>query len=123
MTGVFEKIGFVGLGIMGAPMARNLLDAGYELVVHNRSRAKAEELAGEGVTVAGSPAEVARDSGVVVTMLPGPPEVEAVFGEMLEVADEGTLLIDMSTSSPVLARELALTAREKGVGVLDAPER
>lgn len=116
-----EKVGFVGLGIMGAPMARNLLKAGHELIVHNRSRAKAEELAAEGATVAGSPAEVAEGSDVIVTMLPGPPEVEAVFGEMLEVAGEGTLLIDMSTSSPSLARELARTAREKGVGVLDAP--
>ena len=115
------KVGFVGLGIMGMPMARNLLAADYELIVHNRSRAKAEELAEEGATVAGSPREVAEGSDFVVTMLPGPPEVEAVFGEMLEVAGEGTLLIDMSTSSPILARELVRDAREKGVGVLDAP--
>ena len=116
-----EKIGFVGLGIMGAPMARNLLKAGHELVVHNRSREKAEGLTGEGATVARSPREVAEGSDVVVTMLPGPPEVESVFGELLEGAGEGALLIDMSTSSPSLARELARTAREKGVGVLDAP--
>ena len=106
---------------MGAPMARNVLKAGHEIVVHNRSRAKAEKLAGEGTEVAESPAEVAEGSDVVFTMLPGPPEVEAVFGEMLEVAGEGTLLIDMSTSSPVLARRLAADARGKGVGVLDAP--
>ena len=121
MSRVSGKVGFVGLGIMGAPMARNLLAAGYELVVYNRSRAKAEGLAGDGAAVAGSPAEVARGAEVVITMLPGPPEVEAVFGEMLGAADEGTLLIDMSTSSPVLARGLAADAREKGIGVLDAP--
>ena len=116
-----ERVGFVGLGIMGAPMARNLLRAGHELIVHNRSREKADELAAEGATVAESPTEVAEGSDVVITMLPGPPEVEAVFGEMLGVAGGGTLLIDMSTSSPILARELARAAREKGVGVLDAP--
>ncbi len=116
-----EKVGFVGLGIMGAPMARNLLGAGYELIVHNRSGAKARELASEGATVAGTPAEVAVGSNIVITMLPGPPEVEAVFGEMLEAANEGTLLIDMSTSSPILARRLAADARKKGVGALDAP--
>ena len=121
MIRVREKVGFVGLGIMGAPMARNLLDAGYELIVHNRSEAKARELASEGATVVGTPAEVAVGSNIVITMLPGPPEVEAVFGEMLEAANEGMLLIDMSTSSPILARRLAADARKKGVGVLDAP--
>ena len=115
------KLGFVGLGIMGMPMARNLLAAGYDLTVHNRSREKAEKLAAEGAAVAESPGEVAESADVVFTMLPGPPEVEAVFGEMLKVAAEGALLVDMSTSSPILARKLAGAAREKGVGVLDAP--
>jgi len=74
-----ERVGFVGLGIMGRPMARNLLEAGYELVVFNRSRTKAEELAAGGrAEVAESPEELARGSDVVITMLPGPPEVEAV---------------------------------------------
>jgi 2-hydroxy-3-oxopropionate reductase len=113
------------LVIPGTPMARNLMEAGYELVLHNRTRYKAEELAREGrAEVAGSPAEVARSSEVAITMLPGPPEVaEIVAGEegLLEGAGEGSLLIDMSTSSPVLARELARTARERGVGMLDAP--
>ena len=116
-----EKVGFVGLGIMGTPMARNLLAAGYDLTVHNRSREKAEALAAEGATVAESPKEVAESADVVVTMLPGPPEVEAVFGEMLGVAADDMLLIDMSTSSPILARKLAADAGEKGVGALDAP--
>lgn len=121
MSRVPEGVGFVGLGIMGAPMTRNLLHAGYKLIVHNRSEAKTRELASEGATVARTPAEVAVGSSIVITMLPGPPEVEAVFGEMLEAANEGTLLIDMSTSSPILARRLAADAREKGVGALDAP--
>jgi 2-hydroxy-3-oxopropionate reductase len=120
-----ERIGFIGLGIMGMPMARNLMEAGYELVLHNRTRYKAEELATAGrAEVADSPSEVARNSEVVITMLPGPPEVaEIVAGEdgLLDGAGEGSLLIDMSTSSPVLTRELARSARERGVGMLDAP--
>jgi len=121
---VAERIGFVGLGIMGMPMARNLMNAGYELVVFNRSPRKAEELAKEGARVADSPAAVAEESSGVITMLPGPPEVEAVVagdGGLIEGAREGTLLIDMSTSSPVLARDLALAARQVGIGMLDAP--
>ena len=110
---------------MGGPMARNLVRAGHELVLHNRTRRKAEELAAEGgAEVADSPAEVARKGAVTITMLPGPPEVEeAVTGEtgLLEGAAEGSLIVDMSTSSPALARELARTARERGVGMLDAP--
>ena len=116
-----ERIGFVGLGIMGMPMARNLMKAGFELTVFNRTPARAEELAKEGARVAGSPKEVAGESGVVITMLPGPPEVAAVIGGLLEGAREGALLVDMSTSSPVLARELAQAARGLGIGLLDAP--
>jgi 2-hydroxy-3-oxopropionate reductase len=120
-----ERIGFVGLGIMGEPMARNPMGAGRELVLYNRTRRRAEELAAEGgAEVADSPAEVARKSDITITMLPGPPEVEEVVtGEdgLLENAREGSLAVDMSTSSPVLARKLARLARERGVGVLDAP--
>src|SRR3712207_2828844 len=120
-----EGIGFVGLGIMGEPMARNLMDAGHELVLYNRTRRKAEELAAQGgAEVADSPAEVARKSDIIITMLPGPPEVEKVVAEkdgLLENAREGSLVVDMSTSSPVLARKLARLARERGIGVLDAP--
>ncbi|MFL6032771.1 MAG: 2-hydroxy-3-oxopropionate reductase [Rubrobacteraceae bacterium] len=120
-----ERVGFVGLGIMGMPMARNLMDSGYRLVLHNRTRHKAEELANAGrAEVAGSPAEVARNSEVVITMLPGPPEVaEVLAGEegLLDGAGEGSLFIDMSTSSPVLARELARSARSRGASMLDAP--
>jgi 2-hydroxy-3-oxopropionate reductase len=120
-----EKVGFVGLGIMGRPMARNLMEAGHELVLYNRTRQKAEELAKDGGgEVAGTPSEVAQSSGVIFTMLPGPPEVEEVVtgeGGLLERAGERSLIVDMSTSSPVLARELARIARERGVGMLDAP--
>jgi 2-hydroxy-3-oxopropionate reductase len=117
-------VGFVGLGIMGACMAGNLLEAGHELVVHNRTRTKAERLAQHGARVADSPREVAEGSDVIITMLPGPPQVEEVVageGGLLEGAREGSLIIDMSTSSPILAQELARAARNKAVGMLDAP--
>jgi 2-hydroxy-3-oxopropionate reductase len=119
-----EKVGFVGLGIMGAAMAKNLLGAGHHLVVHNRTREKAEALGALGAEVADSPGEVAQKSGVVITMLPGPPDVRQVVageGGLLEGAREGSLIIDMSTSSPTLARDLHRAARDRGVGVLDAP--
>jgi len=119
-----EKVGFVGLGIMGAAMAGNLQEAGHELVVHNRTRNKAEQLAARGASVADSPREVAENSDIIITMLPGPPEVEEVVtgeGGLLEGTIRGSLIVDMSTSSPVLARELARAARERGVGMLDAP--
>jgi 2-hydroxy-3-oxopropionate reductase len=119
-----EKVGFVGLGIMGKSMARNLMRAGYDLVVHNRSQEPVEELVAEGVEAAGSPREVAESSGIVFTMLPGPPEVEEVVaGEdgLLRGTKENSLLVDMSTSSPLLARKLARFAREREVGALDAP--
>jgi 2-hydroxy-3-oxopropionate reductase len=121
---VEKAVGFVGLGIMGAFMAGNLLEAGHELVVHNRTRTKAERLAQRGARVADSPREVAEGSDVIITMLPGPPQVEEVVageGGLLEGASEGSLIIDMSTSSPILARELARAARNKAVGMLDAP--
>ncbi len=119
-----EKVGFIGLGIMGKPMARNLMQVGHELVVYNRSREKADELAEEGAVVAGSPREVAEQSDVVVTMLPDSPEVrEVVAGEdgVFEGIGEGSLLVDMSTISPVVTKELAAEAGKKGVGILDAP--
>ena len=117
-------MGFVGLGIMGTSMARNLIEGGHELVIHNRTRAKAKKLAKLGAEVATSPREVAGRSDAIITMLPGPPEVEEVLaGEngLLEGVRDGSLIVDMSTSSPLLARQLAHTARERGVGMLDAP--
>jgi 2-hydroxy-3-oxopropionate reductase len=119
-----EKIGFIGLGIMGKPMARNLMKAGYELVVYNRSREKADELAKEGAEAARNPREVAATCATVITMLPNSPEVkDVVAGQdgVFEGIEEGSLLVDMSTISPVATEELAAEAGEKGVGMLDAP--
>ncbi len=119
-----DKVGFVGLGIMGRPMARNLVQAGYDLVVYNRSRGKVEELVAEGAEAAESPRDTAENSDIVFTVLPGPPEIrEVAAGEngLLVGAREGSLLVDMSTNSPILARELDQTAREQGIGMLDAP--
>src|SRR5215211_3712647 len=120
-----DAVGFIGLGIMGRPMAKNLMDAGYELVVHNRSPEKAEELAEEGnATAAGSPREVAEACHIVITMLPDSPDVEAVVaGEegVLEGIKDGALLVDMSTISPVVTEELSEKAQAKGASMLDAP--
>jgi 2-hydroxy-3-oxopropionate reductase len=117
-------IGFIGLGIMGKPMARNLIKAGYSLVVHNRSRPSVEELAQEGARPAASPQELAAQSEVVITMLPDSPEVDQVFAGdrgVLAGARRGTLLIDMSSISPIVARRLAAEAERRGMDMLDAP--
>jgi len=117
-------IGFIGLGIMGKPMARNLLKAGYPLVVHNRSRAAVEELAKEGAKATATSKEVAGQSEVLITMLPDSPDVELVYaGEngVFAGAKPGTLLIDMSSISPVVARKLAAEADRRGCDMLDAP--
>jgi 2-hydroxy-3-oxopropionate reductase len=122
---VLERVGFVGLGGMGGPMASNLMKAGYEMVLHNRTREKAEKLAEEGEgEVADTPREVAERCDVVITMLPGPSEVETVVsreGGLFEAMRRNLLVVDMSTSSPTLARELARRAREREASVLDAP--
>ena len=123
------RIGFIGLGIMGKPMAHNLLRAGYPLVVYNRSRAAMDELAAGGAQTADSPRQVAERSDVVITMLPDSPDVESVIaGTSGDAADSvlagcrpGMLLIDMSTISPVVARALAKAAGARGAGMLDAP--
>lgn len=119
-----ERIGFIGLGTMGKPMARNLMRAGFPLVVHNRSRAAVDELAKEGALAASSPTEVAAQSSTVITMLPDSPDVELVMlGEdgILRGARDGMLLIDMSTISPVIARQLAKRAEQQRIEMLDAP--
>jgi 2-hydroxy-3-oxopropionate reductase len=108
----------------GKPMAQNLMGAGFDLTVHNRTRRKAEELGAAGATVAASPREVAEKSDVVITMLPDSPQVrEVVAGEggVLEGIREDSLLIDMSTISPVVTEELAEAAKENGASMLDAP--
>ena len=117
-------IGFIGLGIMGRPMARNLMKAGYSLVVHNRSRAAVEELTKEGAKAADSPQAVAAQTEIVITMLPDSPDVELVYAGERGVfggARKGMLLIDMSSISPVVARKLAREAAGKGAEMLDAP--
>jgi 2-hydroxy-3-oxopropionate reductase len=119
-----ETIGFIGLGVMGAPMARNLVEAGHPLVVHSRSRGPVDELAAAGAEPASSPREVAERAAVVITMLPDSPAVEdVVLGSdgVLEGASEGDLLIDMSTIHPTVSVAIAEAGRERGVGVLDAP--
>ena len=117
-------VGFIGLGIMGKPMARNLMKAGYPLVVHNRSQGAVAELSKEGARAAGSPQEVAAQSEVVILMLPDSPDVELVMrGERGVFAGirRGGLIIDMSTISPVVARRLAKEAEAKAIDILDAP--
>ena len=119
-----ETIGFIGLGVMGAPMARNLLAAGHDLVVHSRSPEPVEALAGEGAQAAGGPSEVAQRSDVVITMLPDSPAVEAVVlgeGGVLDGARRGALLVDMSTIHPTVSIAVAKAAAERGVAALDAP--
>jgi 2-hydroxy-3-oxopropionate reductase len=117
-------IGFIGLGIMGKPMARNLLKAGHSLVVHNRSRAAVDELSKEGAQVATSSAGVAAQSEVVITMLPDSPDVELVYAGAQGVfagVKSGMLLIDMSSISPVVTRTLVAQAEQRGCDMLDAP--
>jgi 2-hydroxy-3-oxopropionate reductase len=119
-----EKVGFIGLGVMGKPMAKNLIEAGYDVVVYNRTREKAEDLASEGATVADSPKGVAEQSDIIITMLPDSPQVKEVLaGEdgVLEGVKEGALIVDMSTISPVVTEELSQKAQEKGASMLDAP--
>lgn len=117
----FGKIGFIGLGVMGQPMAGHLLAAGAELIVHNRSRAAQDALVARGAAGAGSAAEVAGQAGLIITMLPDDQAVRAVVSELLPAARPGTLLIDMSTVSPALSRELAADAAARGVAMLDSP--
>ena len=118
------KIGFIGLGIMGAPMAANLREAGYPLVVHNRSRAKVEEFVRDGGDPAATPKEVAERTDVVITMLPDSPDVEQVYlGEdgVIAGTSDGMLLIDMSSIAPAVARAVFDAAAEVGAAALDAP--
>jgi 2-hydroxy-3-oxopropionate reductase len=117
-------IGFIGLGLMGRPMALNLLKAGYQLVVHSRSRGPVEALAEAGARVGKGPADVAAQCGIVITMVPDSPDVEQVLagpGGVFEGMKPGTVLVDMSSISPVVTRRLAAAAAERGATLLDAP--
>jgi 2-hydroxy-3-oxopropionate reductase len=118
------KVGYIGLGLMGKSMARNILKAGFPIVVHNRSRAAVDELTAEGATPATSPAEVAAQVDVVFTNLPDTPDVELVaLGKdgIIEGAHGGLVFVDNSTIKPGAARAIAVKLAEKGVLSLDAP--
>jgi 2-hydroxy-3-oxopropionate reductase len=118
------KIGFIGLGIMGKPMAKNLIKAGFPLIVHNRSRAKVDELVKEGATPATSPKEVASAAEILITMLPNSPEVELVAlgaNGVKEGAKQGQLFIDMSTINPIVSQRIAREFSGLGVAMIDAP--
>ena len=116
------NIGFIGLGLMGAPMAGHLLDAGFTLNVYNRTRGKAEQLLGRGARWCDSPAAVAAQSDAVISIVGAPADVEQVyFDGILDHARPGTLLIDMTTSSPSLAARLHTEGTKRGQRVLDAP--
>jgi 2-hydroxy-3-oxopropionate reductase len=117
-------IGFIGLGVMGKPMASNLLKAGYPLVVHNRGREPVEELAAGGAEPAFSPAEVASKSELIITMLPDSPDMELVAlgeGGLIEGVSQGDVYVDMSTIAPPVTVRVANAMAEKGVRCLDAP--
>ena len=116
-----STIGFIGLGIMGAPMAANLIKAGYPVTGYNRSRPAVDRLAGLGARPASSVAEAVRDADVVITMLPDTPDVEDVVAGVLAHAPSGLLHIDMSSISPAASREIASRAAAAGVRSLDAP--
>ena len=118
-----QVIGFIGLGIMGRPMAKNLLKAGYPLVVHSRSQGPVQELVGAGAKAASSPGDVASKCEVLVTMLPNSPDVEQVAlgpGGIIEGARPGLIYADMSTISPIVTRKVG-SALETKVRMLDAP--
>ena len=123
-NGAKPTIGFIGLGIMGKPMARNLLRAGYPLIVFNRSRGPVDELVKEGAKAAAPSQEVAQQSDVVITMLPDSPDVESVVLGSHGVAagiKKGAIYIDMSTIAPASARKVAEAVQQKGAKALDAP--
>ena len=119
-----KKIGFIGLGIMGKPMSKNLLKAGYRLIVYDINKAAVENVVEAGAEEGKSIKDVASKSDVIITMLPNSPQVkEVLLGEdgVLEGASSGTLIIDMSSISPVISIELEKKVKEKGLRMIDAP--
>jgi 2-hydroxy-3-oxopropionate reductase len=118
------KVGFIGLGIMGRPMSKNLLKAGFDLVAFSRNNKTIEELIAAGAAAATSPKTVAEQCEVVITMLPNSPQVKEVVlgdGGVIEGARQGSVLIDMSSIAPLVSREVAAQLAEKGIEMLDAP--
>lgn len=119
-----KKIGFIGLGIMGKPMAKNLIKAGYSLVVYDLNNDAVEEVVKEGAEKGLSSSDVAKKTNIVITMLPNSPHVkEVVLGEngVLEGAREGMIIIDMSSIAPLVSQEISVKVAEKAVKMLDAP--
>lgn len=118
------RVGFIGLGIMGKPMAKNLIKAGYELKVYDIMAAAVDEIVASGAKRGENNADVAKDSDIVITMLPNSPHVKtAVLGEngILEGAKPGTILVDMSSINPIASKEVCAEVEKKGCFMLDAP--
>src|SRR5688572_29799050 len=118
------KVGFIGLGLMGNPMAKNILKKGFELTVYNRTLEKAEEFKSLGAKVASSPSQVAQNAEVIITIVTGPADVEAVlFGTngVVSTAKPGTVVVDMSTIGPTAAKKIYADCTNHGVKFIDAP--
>jgi 2-hydroxy-3-oxopropionate reductase len=119
-----ERIGFIGLGLMGRPMAKNLLKAGYPVIVHSRSQGPVDDLVASGATRASSPADIARQATRIITMVPDSPDVEQVLegpDGVFAAVQPGTIIIDCSSIAPAVARRLAARAASLGAQMLDAP--
>lgn len=118
------KIGFIGLGIMGKPMAKNILKAGFELVVCSRTQATVDELVAAGAASAATPRDLAAQVDLVITMLPNSPEVKQVVlgpNGVIEGAKPGCIIADMSSIAPLASQEIAAALAERGIEMLDAP--
>lgn len=118
------KIGFIGLGIMGKPMSKNLIRAGHGLVVFDIDRAAVEELKVAGAEVGVSPKDVASKTNIIITMLPNSPQVKSVIlgkGGVIEGALKGSIVVDMSSIAPLVSREISEALAKKGIRMLDAP--
>lgn len=119
-----KKIGFVGTGVMGSSMASHLLEAGYDVFIYTRTKSKAEELLTKGAKWTDTPQALAKKVDVLISMVGYPKDVEELYlgqNGFLENLSAGAVAIDMTTSSPVLAKKIAEAFREKGIGALDAP--
>jgi 2-hydroxy-3-oxopropionate reductase len=119
-----KRIGFIGLGIMGKPMSKNLIKAGFELVVYDIAKEPVEEVVALGAERAASIKEVAEKTELIITMLPNSPQVKEVVlgtGGILEGAKPGTVVVDMSSIAPLVSKELSEKLNEKGISMLDAP--
>ena len=119
-----KKVGFIGTGIMGAAMAGHLMDAGFELSVYNRTKSKAQALIDRGARWCETAGDCAKDQDVVITIIGYPKDVEQVYlgaGGIVESAKAGAYLVDMTTSSPILAEKIFAAAKAKGLHAVDAP--